>query len=608
MLEIANIFFSEVSFIPHGHCYLWKPELVWLHVASDAAIALAYYSIPLTLVYFVQQRQDVPMRLIFILFGAFIVCCGTTHVMEIWTLWHPDYWLSGFVKAITATISVATAAILIPLIPRAIALPSLESVNLALLHEIGKSKKTEEALRASQARLSGILNIASDAIISVDIKQEIQLFNKGAEAIFGYRAEHILGQPLDLLLPDRLRSVHRRHIEDFTSSSEVAKKMGERRGIVGLRQDGTEFPAEASISKLELKDEKVLTVILRDITERRQTEEALKQKNQQLERALEKLQLAQAQLVQSEKMSALGELVGGIAHEINNPLNFIYANIPYIKQYSLELISLLQLYQEQHSPTPDIREKLEDIELDFLIEDLPDALNSIKGGADRIRDIVLSLRGFSHLDESELKTVDIHEGINSTLMILQHRLKSKPNFPEIEILQEYGGLPLVECYPGQLNQVFLNLFKNAIDVLEEHWKSGIGRGKPDPTNISGGDGESGIAQNSTQRPIPSPLPPFERGDCPIPNSQSPTITIRTEAIADDWVAIRIADNGSGITEELKSKLFDPFFTTKPVGKGTGLGLAISYQIVVARHGGRLQCFSEVGQFAEFVIEIPVRQP
>ena len=557
MLEIAKHFFLKGPFIPDGHCYLWKPELVWLHVASDAAIALAYYSIPLTLAYFVQQRKDAPMRLIFILFGAFIVCCGTTHVMEIWTLWHPDYLLSGFVKAITAVISIATAAILIPLMPRAIALPSLESVNLALLHEIGKSKQTEEALRASQARLSGILDIASDAIISVDISQQIQLFNKGAEAIFGYKAQEILGQPLDLLLPDRVKASHHKHVREFAISSEVAKRMAERQNIFGRRQDGTEFPAEASISKLKLRNEKFLTVILRDITERREAEEVLKEKNQQIEQAFKQLQKTQAQLVQSEKMSALGELVGGVAHEINNPVNFIYANIPYVREYTRDLITLLNFYQEQYpQPTPDIREKLEDSELDFIMEDLEHILDSIKGGADRIRDIVLSLRSFSRLDESERKTVDIHDGINSTLMILQSHLKTKTDFPEIEVFTEYGQLPPVECYPGQLNQVFLNVIKNAIDALL--------------------------------------------------NCQCPKICIRTEAIADDWVAIRIADNGSGITEEVKSKLFDPFFTTKPVGKGTGLGLSISYTIIVEQHGGRLKCWSEPGGGTEFAIEIPIQ--
>ncbi|MFB2922642.1 MULTISPECIES: GAF domain-containing sensor histidine kinase [Aerosakkonema] len=288
---------------------------------------------------------------------------------------------------------------------------------------------------------------------------------------------------------------------------------------------------------------------------------------QQLQQTLHELQQTQAQLIQSEKMSSLGQLVAGVAHEINNPVNFIYANLSYASQYSQNLLQLVQLYSKYYpEPVPEIQAEMEAIELDFLVEDLPKILSSMHVGVERIRQIVLSLRNFSRLDQAEMKPVNIHEGIDSTLMILHHQLKATAENSAIQVIKEYGDLPLVECYPGQLNQVFMNILSNAIDALE--------------------------VQRSL-RGAPS-------------QSATPCISIRTEALENNRIAIRIRDNGPGMTEEVIKRLFDPFFTTKPVGKGTGLGLSISYQIVLEKHSGILKCFSQPGQGAEFLIEIPMQ--
>jgi PAS domain S-box-containing protein len=283
----------------------------------------------------------------------------------------------------------------------------------------------------------------------------------------------------------------------------------------------------------------------------------------ELEQALLELQRTQAQLVQTEKMSSLGQLVAGVAHEINNPVCFIIGNINYACDYMQDLLGVLNLYRQYYpQPAEAIQAEVKKIDLDFLIKDFPKLLSSMKVGADRINQIVLSLRNFSRHDEAEMKSVDIHEGIDSTLMILQNRLKAQGGNPEITVIKDYGMLPLVECYAGQLNQVFMNLISNAIDALEE------ATGKE-----------------------PSLLP---------------SIQIYTEAKGENQAVIHIKDNGAGMTEEVQQKLFNPFFTTKPMGKGTGLGLSISYQIIVEKHGGQLQCFSVPGQGTEFIIEIPIR--
>lgn len=284
------------------------------------------------------------------------------------------------------------------------------------------------------------------------------------------------------------------------------------------------------------------------------------------------LQENYTRLLQNEKMAALGQLIAGIAHEINNPINFIAGNLVHAMEYSQNLLTLISLYRQHYpQPTAEINTAINQIELEFLITDLPHLLNSMKIGTERITQIIVSLRNFSRLDESEKKIVDIHEGIESTLLILQSRLKTYSAGEGITIVKEYGNLPLVECYAGLLNQVFMNVLANAIDALFESYES--------------------LLLNCE---LISPIP------------YSPTIHIHTEHASAREIIIRIADNGPGIPESIQHRLFDPFFTTKPVGKGTGLGLSISYQIVVEKHGGQIQCISAIGKGTEFIITIPIR--
>ncbi|GBE92848.1 sensor histidine kinase [Nostoc cycadae] len=329
---------------------------------------------------------------------------------------------------------------------------------------------------------------------------------------------------------------------------------------------------------LEETNEKKEALFLKVIDELRDSQKTLEEQSRDLEETLKKLRAMQSKLVESEKMSALGVLVAGIAHEINNPVNFIYGNINYVTQYAEEILELLKCYQEYYpNPVITIADKIKKIDLEFIKKDFVQVLQSMEIGSQRISEIVRSLRTFSRLDEAELKKVNIHEGIDSTLMILQNRLNSQLGCLEVIIIKEYGNLPRVECYAGKLNQVLINIISNAIDALEQ--KLNYSQHTYSKTN--------GLATLQTA-------------------TFTPTIKITTELI-NNWVSIRISDNGIGIDEKTTQQIFNPFFTTKPVGKGTGLGLSISYQIIVETHQGQLECQSIPGVGTEFMIMIPLQR-
>jgi len=284
----------------------------------------------------------------------------------------------------------------------------------------------------------------------------------------------------------------------------------------------------------------------------------------EIDRALRELKETQAQLMHSEKMSSIGALMASIVHEINNPVSFIYGNLSHASIYTQDLLHLLLLYQEYYpNPCAKIKNIIEEIDLDFLVTDLPKVMCSMHMGAERIREIVKSMGSFSRTDNSKMTQCDLHDSIDSTILILRNRLNAKTDRPDIQIIKNYEKLPGVECYAGQINQVFMNLISNAIDALDE------------------------AAQNR-------------------PNAQL-KIYIRTEVAGSDRVRVRISDTGTGMTAEVKERMFEQFFTTKAIGKGTGLGLSIVYKILVENHRGTLRCESEPGKGTEFIIELPVEQ-
>lgn len=437
-----------------------------------------------------------------------------------------------------------------------------------------------DQLRATLSTMEVALGAVEDCIVWIDAQGQVRWCNAAFDRFLNRPHILVLGLTLRDQLPLMLNG-QTIAAEDHPVTIALSTRTNGK-NCYDFQRENTTLILEISWSFVELKTASNAVLVLRNVTRRVQAERELqcinqtleqqvKQRTQQLSEAndrlrseslqlqslLKELRQTQAELIQAEKMSSLGQMVAGIAHEINNPVSFIHGNLAFVGTYAEDLLKLLSVY-EQHcnNPHPDVIQVAEEIDLEFLKLDFLKIVRSMQVGTERIRQIVLSLRNFARLDEAELKTaVDLHDGLENTLMILQHRVKAHP---QIKVICNYGELPLIECYASQLNQVFLNLLSNAIDAL---------RSNP---------------------------------------SKPQLIQIQTTTLDPDWVQIEIADTGGGMSEGVRSQIFDPFFTTKPVGEGMGMGLAISYQIVTKNHGGKIECL-QLESGTKFVVQLPCSQ-
>lgn len=422
-----------------------------------------------------------------------------------------------------------------------------------------------EELEKFKAKLTFLIESTPMGVIEWNSNFEVVGWNPAAEKIFGYQAIEMLNNHALEIVPEPYQAYVVEIMTDL-----LRQKGGTYSVNENITKDGRVIICEWINTPLLDENGNPIGIysMVQDITERKRIEAERQQKSEALEEALRELQQTQLQLVQGEKMSALGNLVAGVAHEINNPVGFLGGNITPALDYIKDLFGLLDLYQQKYPQLdPDIQAEIENIDLEYIREDLPKLVGSMREGIKRIKDISTSLRTFSRADSDRPIPCNIHDGIDSTIMILKHRLKANSTRPEIEVTKEYGDLPQVECFAGQLNQVFMNIMANAIDALEE---------------LNQGRSFKDVTAN--------------------PNR----ITIRTSRSDSQQVKIQIADNGAGMTEEIREHIFDHLFTTKGVGKGTGLGLAIAHQIVEEKHGGAIAVKSSQGEGTEFSILLPLK--
>jgi PAS domain S-box-containing protein len=438
---------------------------------------------------------------------------------------------------------------------------AIENARLFAIQEEKSQQLTAslEQIAQKEEQYRGIFENITDGLSITNLEtNDIVAINPAYGWMNGYNWEEMMTlHPTTYIHPDS-HHLFEKCLEQVKAGKDFACQAKH------VRKNGHVFDVEVTATPYTYNGKPHFLAIVRDISENKLVEAQLQQNNQELEQAFIKLKQTQSQLVQTEKISQLGQLVAGVAHEVNNPVGFISGNLSHAKQYVEDLINIIKLYQVIYpNPSGAIAEEIEAIDLPYLMEDLPKMITSMKLGTDRIRDIMQSLRNFSRSDTSEKREIDIHQSIDTTLIVLSHRLKAKPERPAIQVIKEYGNLPLIPCFSGQINQVFMNLLANAIDALDE---SNVGKSYFDV-------------------------------------EENPNIIKISTFVEPHQVTIKIADNGLGMPEEVRAKLFDAFFTTKSEGKGTGLGLSISYQIITEAHNGTLECFSSPGNGAEFVIKL-----
>ncbi|MEH2158929.1 PAS domain-containing sensor histidine kinase [Nostoc sp.] len=480
--------------------------------------------------------------------------------------------------------------------------PEPKDLSQEDLSQENLSQEDLDPSQCSQAALQMALIASGLGLWDWNLVTDKTYYDPQWKSILGYKVDEInndyksfeqLVHPQDLPI---IRQVLHDYLQGCTPVFEVEFRMltksGEWKWILtcGKVFQWDEFgkPVRMAGTHKDITQDKAIATqqyqffeqLQREIVQRQSSEDQVREKSQQLEITLDELKYTQKQLLQNQKMANLGQLVADMANEINNPVSFIYGNLHPASQYAEDLIRIIELYQHYYpTPTPVIALHLQRLDLGFVKTDFLKLLWSMRAGSERVKEIVFALRNFSISDEGQMKKVDLHEGFDSVLRILQHRLKEKPDRAGIEVIKTFGELPLIECYPGELNQVFMNILTNAIDALEERMKHD--------------------------------------------DSFTPKILIHTEIVSshlslvnsnESWtndkrlgkkhkVIIRIFDNGKGILPHIQRHIFEPFFTTKPIGKGQGLGLSISRQIIVEKHQGKLKCNSQLGQGTELVIEM-----
>ncbi|NEO83929.1 MAG: PAS domain S-box protein [Spirulina sp. SIO3F2] len=429
-------------------------------------------------------------------------------------------------------------------------------------------------LSESERRYRELVENLREIVFKCDQEGKLLFINQAWTTTLGYSSSDSLGQPLSQFIDLQDHALWQSALETLDEQSNIRQELrfyhqsGEQ---VWLELSmSTNQQGEISGSLVDItasKQAKLLLEQTNEILEDRvqQRTADLTQANQELTTTLGELQRTQMMLLQAEKMSSLSHLVGGVAHEINNPVNFIQGNLKYLKQDIQDLLRFVEHYLEHSTELfPELQDLLQDIDLPFLRADLPKMFQSMETGAKRIHQIVLALQNFSRMDEVDWKRVDLHEGMDSTLMLLQHRLQHDSVGDTIALHKQYGDMPCVECYPDQINQVMMSLLLNAIEAIEAR---------------------------QAQQELPS------RGE----------LTLQTTLVNDQWVQIRVTDNGIGIPEEQQTQIFNPFFTTKGVGQGIGMNLALSYQIITENHHGRISVCSQPGVHTTFVIDLPIKR-